>query len=146
MVEEALRAVAQRATTEVLTVADGADVADVVQRMDAADALVLGTPAYFAMPSAPLKAILDATWEHAKAGRWAGKAGAALAVESGTGGELAAVGLGQFFTMHRMTFLGYVVGRGLKEREVLYDMKAIRGARELANRVVDYAERAPPRA
>jgi hypothetical protein len=36
-----------------------------------------------------------------------------------------------------MVYLGYAVGRGLKEREILYDIKAIRDARLLANRMAD---------
>jgi hypothetical protein len=37
-----------------------------------------------------------------------------------------------------MVYLGYAVGRGLKEREILYDIKAIREARLLASRLADH--------
>lgn len=141
LVEEALRSVGDRAQTELIDLSEGPDLANVVEAMSRADGILLGTPSYFGMPSATLKALLDATWDDAKKGRFAGKAGAALAVESSTGGELAAASLAHFFTQHRMVYLGNVVGRGVKEREILYDIKAIRDARELANRVVDYLDR-----
>ena len=148
LLEEALKAAAGRIDTELVELAalgppgrreEGA-LERVVQKMRDADALLLGTPSHFGMPAARLKAILDATWEDAKRGAFAGKPAASLAVEAESGGELAAMGLAHFCAVHRMAYVGYVVGRASKEREILMDLRAIREARTLASRVVDMLE------
>lgn len=145
LLEEALKAVAGRVQTELVELAafgpagrrrEGA-LEEVVQKMRDADALLLGTPSHFGMPAARLKAVLDATWEDAKRGALAGKPCASFAVESESGGELAAMGLAHFCAVHRMAYVGYVVGRAAKEREILLDLRAAREARALASRVVD---------
>ncbi|HVL47995.1 MAG TPA: NAD(P)H-dependent oxidoreductase [Candidatus Thermoplasmatota archaeon] len=149
LLEEALKAVAGRAETDLVALADAANgeqppkaaLADLARRFEAADAVLIATPSHFGAPSAALKALLDETWEAAKAHRLEGKLAAALVVEAETGGELAAQALAHWAHVHRMDFLGYVVGRGLKEREVLFDIKAVRGARGLATRVADRLER-----
>jgi multimeric flavodoxin WrbA len=149
-VEEALKAIHGRSIeTELVALADfgppghraEGKLEETVAKMRAADAMLIGTPSYFGMPPGRLKALLDATWDDARRGAFAGKAGAALAVEGEWGGELAAQALGHWFTAHRMVYLGYAVGRGLKEREVLYDIKAIRDARLLAGRLADQVEK-----
>lgn len=148
LLEEALKAVQTRCETELVALADygppgrrreGA-LDEIVQKIRDADALLLGTPSHFGMPSARLKAVLDATWDDAKRAAFEGKPGASLAVEAEGGGELAAMGLAHFFAAHRMAYVGYVVGRAAKEREILMDLRAIRDARGLASRVVDLLE------
>ena len=148
LLEEALKAAAGRVDTELVELAahgppgrrrEGA-LEEVVQKIRDADALLLGTPSHFGMPAARLKAVLDATWEDAKRGALAGKPAASLAVEADSGGELAAMGLAHFCAVHRMAYVGYVVGRAAKEREILMDLRATREARTLAARVVDMLE------
>lgn len=148
LLEEALKAVAGRAQTELVELAaygpagrrrEGA-LEEVVQKMRDADAILLGTPSHFGMPAARLKAVLDATWDDAKRGALAGKPAASFAVESESGGELAAMGLAHFCAVHRMAYVGYVVGRASREREILMDLRAIREARTLAARVGDLLE------
>lgn len=149
LLEEALKSIQSRCEVDLVALADyGAPgrrregaLEEVVQKIRACDALVLATPSHFGMPGARLKAVIDATWEDAKRGAYEGKPGACMAVESEWGGELACATLAHFFAAHRMPYLGYVVGRGTKEREILYDLKAIREARALASRVVDHLER-----
>ncbi len=142
LLDEALRSIATRAETRVVRLADGAPPPEaVVLEMEAADAIVFATPSYFALPSAELKRVMDASRDAWKRRALTGKPAAVLAVEATDGGELAAAAIGHFAVMHRMVYLGAVVGRGQKEREILYDIKAIRESRELANRVVDYLER-----
>lgn len=145
LLEEALKAAAGRVETELVELAafgpagrreEGA-LETVVQKMREADALLLGTPSHFGMPAARLKAVLDATWEDAKRGAFAGKPAASFAVEAESGGELAAMGLAHFCAVHRMAYVGYVVGRASREREILMDLRATREARTLAARVVD---------
>jgi hypothetical protein len=48
------------------------------------------------------------------------------------------MGLAHFFAVHRMAFVGYVVGRASRENEITMDLKATRDARALASRVADY--------
>lgn len=148
LLEEALKAAAGRVDTELIELAalgppgrrrEGA-LEEIVQKMRDADALLLGTPSHFGMPAARLKAVLDATWDDAKRGALAGKPSASFAVEAESGGELAAMGLAHFCAVHRMAYVGYVVGRASREREILMDLRAIREARTLASRVVDLLE------
>lgn len=149
LLEEALKAIHGKVETELVALADfgppghRADgrLEETVAKMRTADAFLLATPSYFGMPPGRMVALLDATWDDQRKGAFASKAGAALAVESEWGGELAAQCLGHYFTSHRMVYLGYAVGRGLKEREILYDIKAIREARTLANRLADHLQR-----
>ena len=145
LLEEALKGAAGRVETELIELAtygppgrreEGALEA-IVAKMRAADALLIGTPSHFGMPAARLKAVLDATWEDARRGAFEGKPGGSIAVEAEGGGELAAMGLAHFFAVHRMAYVGYVVGRASKDREILMDLRAIREARTLASRVVD---------
>lgn len=148
LLDEALKAVQPRATVELVALSDygppgsrrAGAFEEVVAKMRAADGILLATPSHFGMPAARLKALLDATWEDARRGAFEGKAGAALAVEAEGGGELACMGLAHFFAQHRMAFLGYVVGRALREKEVLHDMRALRDARGLGARLGDYLE------
>lgn len=148
LLDEALKAVKGRCATELVALADygppGRRNADAFEQITAkmrdADAILLGTPSHFGMPAARLKALLDATWDDARRGAFEGKVGAALAVESEGGGELACMGLAHFFSVHRMAFVGYVVGRATKEGEILMDLKATRDARALASRVADYLD------
>lgn len=148
LLEEALKGAAGRVETELVELAtygpagrrrEGA-LDEVVAKMRAADALLLGTPSHFGMPAARLKAVLDATWEDAKRGAFEGKPGASFAVEAEGGGELAAMGLAHFFAAHRMAYVGYVVGHAARPREILQDVRAMRDARALAARVVDLLE------
>lgn len=153
LLEEALKAAHGRVETELIALADFGPAGSrqpgkleaTVEKMRSADGIIIATPSHFGMPGARLKALLDATWEDQRKGAFAGKAGAALAVEAEWGGELAAQCLGHYFTAHRMVYLGYGVGRGLKEREILYDIKAIRDARALATRLVEHLEKQRPR-
>ena len=146
LLDEALKAVRGHAQVDLVALADygapgrrNADAFDVITaKMREADAILLGTPSHFGMPAARLKALLDATWDDAKRGAFEGKVGAALAVESESGGELACMGLAHFFAVHRMAFVGYVVGRASREGEILMDLKATRDARALVSRVADY--------
>ena len=146
--EEALKAVQGRCQVEMIALADfgpagarrpGA-LEEVVEKMRACDALVLATPSHFGMPTPRLKALLDATWEDAKKGAYEGKTGAALAVHAENGGELAAAALGPYFAVHRMPYLGAVVGRASKEKEILHDLRALRDARALMGRLVDHLD------
>lgn len=148
LMEEALKAAAGRIDTELIELAalgppgrrEEGTLERIVQKMRDADALLLGTPSHFGMPAARLKALLDATWEDAKRGAHAGKPAASLAVEADSGGELAAMGLAHYCAVHRMAYVGYVVGRASKEREILMDLRAIREAKVLASRLIDMLE------
>ena len=145
LLDEALKAIRPRCAVELVALAEfgppGARSPDafaqITAKMRDADGIILGTPSHFGMPAARLKALLDATWEDARRGAFEGKVGAAMAVESDSGGELACMGLAHFFAVQRMAFVGYTVGRGRAEGEILMDLKATRDARALAGRLVD---------
>ncbi len=151
LVEEALKAIQEDVDTELVSLADRTippydpnledppqEVAEVLEIMTLSDAHILGTPSYLGGPSSQLKALMDWTWTLHADDVFEGKVGAALTVEVESGGEIAAQSLGHYLTMHRMVFAGYVVATGRDEREVLYDIKSVRQARELAMRVLEF--------
>jgi multimeric flavodoxin WrbA len=148
LLDEALKSIRGRCEVELVALADFGPpgsrnpeaFATITSKMRAADAILLGTPSHFGMPAARLKALLDATWDDAKKGAFEGKVGAAFSVEAEGGGELACMGLAHFFSVQRMAFVGYVVGRASREGDILLDLKATRDARALCSRVADYLD------
>lgn len=152
LVQEALKAIQEEVETEFISLAERdvppyrpqedppEAVQDLLDEMERADAHILGTPSYFGAPSAQLKALMDWTWRLGEDDLFEDKVAAALAVEVESGGELAAQALSHYFTQHAMVFAGYVVATGDEKREVLYDIKSVREARELALRVLDFVK------
>lgn len=149
LLQEALKAVQEEAETTFISLAEvkvppyvpGTEppegVAEILDLLQEADAHILGTPSYFGMVSGTLKDLLDWTADLWQEGAFRGKVGAAMAVERDTGGELAAQALSNYFAMHRMIFAGSVVARGHDRREVLYDVRSVRAARELVTSVLE---------
>lgn len=152
LVEEALKAIQEEVETEFIALSEHqvppyepegdppGEVQELLDEMERADAHILGTPSYFGAPSGQLKALMDWTWRLHGDQLFEDKVAAALTVEVESGGELAAQNLSHYFTQHDMLFAGYVVAAGHEKREVLYDIKSVREARELALRVLDFVK------
>jgi NAD(P)H dehydrogenase (quinone) len=76
--------------------------------LDAADAIVLGTPTYMAGPSAPFKAFLDATSPRWQEQRWKDKLAAGFTNSAGMNGDKLATlqALALFAMQHSMVWIG----------------------------------------
>jgi len=119
---------------------------EVFEKMLAADAIILGSPTYFADVSAEMKALIDRAGFVAMANgcALAGKLGAAVvAVRRGGGTHV-------FDTMNHLFFISQMIvpgstywnlGYGLGEKEVAGDAEALRNMAHLG-RAVDWLGRA----
>ena len=76
--------------------------------IDAADAIIFGTPTYFGSASAQFKAFLDATSGRWLEGRWANKLAAAFTVSAGMSGDKLATlqQINHFAMQHSMVWVG----------------------------------------
>ena len=76
--------------------------------LDAADAIILGTPTYMAGPSAPFKAFLDATSNRWQEQRWKDKLAAGFTNSAGMNGDKLATlqALSLFAMQHGMVWVG----------------------------------------
>jgi NAD(P)H dehydrogenase (quinone) len=76
--------------------------------LDAADAIVFGTPTYMGGPSAPFKAFLDATSERWSEQRWRDKLAAGFTNSAGMNGDKLATlqALSLFAMQHGMVWVG----------------------------------------
>jgi NAD(P)H dehydrogenase (quinone) len=76
--------------------------------LDAADAIVFGTPTYMGGPSAPFKAFLDATSERWSEQRWKDKLAAGFTNSAGMNGDKLATlqALSLFAMQHGMVWIG----------------------------------------
>ncbi len=76
--------------------------------LDAADAIIFGTPTYFGSASAQFKAFLDATSERWLEGRWANKLSAGFTISAGMSGDKLATlqQINHFAMQHGMIWVG----------------------------------------
>ena len=76
--------------------------------IDAADAIIFGSPTYFGSASAQFKAFLDATSARWLEGRWANKLAAAFTVSAGMSGDKLATlqQINHFAMQHSMVWVG----------------------------------------
>lgn len=79
----------------------GGGVNDIAARLDTIDALVVGTPVYYAAPSGQLCAFLDRLF-FSNSGRFAGKLGAAIASSRRAGSVTSFDRLNKYFTISNM--------------------------------------------
>ena len=112
----------------------------VLEKMLAADAMILGTPCYFTDMSAEMKALVDRAGYVAfvNGGLFQGKIGAAV-VAAGSGGATHAFdSINHLFLMSRMLVPGSVfwnMGYGRAEKEVLGDERAMENMHHLGRTI-----------
>lgn len=116
------------------------------EKMLAADAIILGSPTYFADVSAELKALIDRGGFVAMANgcTLAGKIGAAVVAVRRGGGTHVFDTINHLFTISQMIIPGstyWNLGFGLGEKEVAGDAEALRNMAHLG-RAVDWLGRA----
>lgn len=90
------------------TLIDVSDYEEHWDELDAADAIVFGTPTYMGGPSAPFKAFLDATSPRWQERRWQDKLAAGFTNSAGIGGDKLATlqQLSIFAAQHGMVWVG----------------------------------------
>lgn len=119
---------------------------NVLEKMLAADAMILGTPCYFSDMSAEMKALVDRAGYVAfvNGGLFQGKIGAAV-VAAGRGGATHAFdSINHLFLMSRMLVPGssyWNMGYGSNEKDVLNDSYGMENMRHLG-RTIDWLGRA----
>ncbi|MBU1042563.1 MAG: flavodoxin family protein [Proteobacteria bacterium] len=119
---------------------------EVFEKMLAADAIVLGSPTYFADVTAELKALIDRAGFVAMANGCllAGKVGAAVVAVRRGGGTHVFDTINHLFFISQMVVPGstyWNLGYGLGEKEVAGDDEALRNMRHLGQ-AVDWLGRA----
>jgi len=119
---------------------------DILTEMLSADALILGSPTYFADVSADLKAVLDRSGlvSVANGGAFAGKIGAAVVAVRRGGATHVFDSINHMFLMNGMIVPGssyWNMGYGLNPGDVASDAEAMRNMRHLGQ-AIDWLGRA----
>lgn len=119
---------------------------ELLQKMLAADAMILGTPCYFTDMSAELKALVDRAGyvAYVNGGLFQGKIGAAVVAAGRAGATHAYDSINHMFLMSRMLVPGstyWNVGFGHAEGEAAKDTFAIENMRHLG-RAIDWLGKA----
>lgn len=119
---------------------------ELLQKMLAADAMILGTPCYFTDMSAELKALIDRAGyvAYVNGGLFQGKIGAAVVAAGRAGATHAYDSINHMFLMSRMLVPGstfWNVGFGHAEGEAAKDVLALENMRHLG-RAIDWLGKA----
>lgn len=120
------------------------DIKWIIREMKKADVIILGSPCYFGAVSAQLKMLIDRTVSIHETNILKNKIGAAVVTQdvygSGRGGELVRQMLEHFF-IPEMIFAGGIIGEGgAKMGNVQKDKRAMKEAKELAERIMELYE------
>ena len=115
---------------------------ELLQKMLAADAMILGTPCYFTDMSAELKALVDRAGfvAYVNGGLFQGKIGAAVVAAGRAGATHAYDSINHMFLMSKMLVPGstyWNMGFGHAEREAAKDAFALENMRHLG-RAIDW--------
>ncbi|OXS28611.1 MAG: FMN reductase [Desulfovibrio sp. MES5] len=121
----------------------------VLEKMLAADAIILGTPCYFADMSAEMKALVDRAGYVAfvNDGLFQGKIGAAVVAVGRGGATHAFDSINHLFLMSRMLVPGssfWNMGYGSNEKDVLGDSLAMENMRHLGRTIAWLGEATAP--
>ncbi len=111
------------------------DMQEIYTKLEEADAIILGTPVYFANVTAQAKAFMDRTYCLYRKRRLRGKVAAAIAVARRVGGIQVLSSLYLFFAAHGMHIAGGTVGHGREKGEVREGVGIYKGALEEARAV-----------
>lgn len=118
---------------------------DIFAKMLRADAIILGSPTYFAAVSADLKALIERAGyvAYANGHAFSGKIGAAVVAVRRGGATHVYDTINHMFQMSRMILPGstyWNMGFGMKEKEVLDDSEGMANMRHLG-RAIDWLGR-----
>lgn len=117
-------------------VRDEDDINEYVEKMCAADGILLGSPTYFGNMSGQMKCFIDRTGYVARANGdlFKGKVGAAVAINRRAGGLATFNALNDFFLIGQMVVVGstyWNIGLGLKPGDIDGDKEGVETMRNL---------------
>lgn len=115
------------------------DILWILRELEKCDAMILGSPTYFTMVSAQLKMLIDRTVSLYEKDTLKNKIGAAVVTNDvgSHGGRLVVEAIAQFLIPENI-YAGAVIGEGGAEiGHVKNDKKALRRAKELAQRIME---------
>lgn len=118
------------------------DMQDVYPKLEAADAIVLGTPVYFWTVTAQCKIFMDRTYCYHINRRLRGKVGAGVIATRRAGATQAFSVINNYFNLQRMLAAGGVFGYGEERGEVRQDAQALGECKALGRVVVRYVKMA----
>jgi multimeric flavodoxin WrbA len=121
-------------------VTEGDDWADVAEKMIDCEVLVLGAPTYYYDINGQTKNLIDRTYSLYHDRRLAGRKAVAVAVCGDRGGDRALETIEGFLNTHEFSYLGHVCGRGYAPEAVRNDERAMRQAREVAEKIISYLQ------
>ncbi|MCK8518488.1 flavodoxin family protein [Methanoculleus sp. 7T] len=110
----------------------------VAEKMIECEVLVLGAPTYYYDINGQTKNLIDRTYSLYHDRRLAGRKAVAVAVCADRGGERSLETIEGFLNSHEFSYLGYVCGRGYAPGDVRKDERAMKRAREVANKIIGY--------
>ena len=126
------------------------DMQPIYQQLEAADAIIFGTPVYFGNVSAQGKAIIDRTYAIRRQRKLAGKVAAAVVVARRVGAGQVRTLLSAFFVVQGMIAVRGAIGYGRDKGAVREGIGGSEGltamdeARNVGQNVVQMLKRLPP--
>ena len=127
------------------------DMQTIYQQLEAADAIILGTPVYFGNVSAQAKAIIDRTYSIRKQRKLAGKVAASVVVARRVGGGQVRTLLSGFFVVQGMIAIRGAIGYGYREKGAVREgvggsegLSAMDEARNVGHNIVQMLKRLNP--
>ena len=118
------------------------DMQEIYPELEAADAIVLGTPVYFWTVSGQCKTLIDRTYCYHTSRHLRGKVGAGVIATRRAGATQAFSVINNFFNLHRMVAAGGVFGYGEERGAVRQDAQAMGECKALGRVVVRYVKMA----
>ncbi|MEM1540117.1 MAG: flavodoxin family protein [Candidatus Bathyarchaeia archaeon] len=119
------------------------DIRWIIREMEKADVIILGSPCYWGMVSAQLKMLIDRTVSIYEKGTLKNKIGAVVVTHDvhGQAGYMTALLIANFLSANGILYAGRVIGEGGAEMgHIKKDKRAMRGAKELAERIMELYE------
>jgi multimeric flavodoxin WrbA len=114
------------------------DWSEVMEKVLACEVLVIGSPTYYFDVNGHLKNFIDRSYSLYHKRQLAGRKAVAVAVCANKGGARTIETLEGFLGAHEFSYLGWVRGKGYLEGEVLRDHQAMRRAREIGDKIVQF--------
>jgi multimeric flavodoxin WrbA len=120
------------------------DIRWILRKLEACDAVVLGSPCYFKSVSAQLKMLMDRSVSFYGKGTLKDKVGAAVVTQdvNGLGGIVVVHTIRNFYDGHQILYAGGIVGEGGAERgNIRNDAEAMKKAGNLGERITELVTR-----
>jgi len=108
----------------------------VAKKMLACEVLIIGSPTYYYDVCGHLKNFIDRTYSLYHDRKLSGRKGVAIAVQAQKGANRTIQTLEGFLSTHEFSSLGWVMGTGYKQGDVLMDKDAVLKAQKIGDKIV----------